>query len=102
LVCEGFVLPVQNPRDGPMSRPLLAQCQGASFFLIGAVMENEIILPAVWLAEAKSAYAQYVMEWRMEERAAAAAENREPEPVQPWREFLREYLYAELEQCTMT
>jgi hypothetical protein len=64
-------------------------------------MRDEIIFPAVWLAEAKSAYAQYVMEWKIEEKAAATEENREPEPVQQWRDFLREYLYAELEQCTM-
>ena len=65
-------------------------------------MENEIIFPTAWLEEAKSAYAQYVMEWRIEEKTAARVEGREPEPVQQWRDFLREYLYAELEQCTMT
>ena len=54
-------------------------------------------VPPKWQAEAIDAYEMYLVE-----RDADIEAGREPstDDVQPWTEFLAEYLYAELEHAS--
>jgi len=60
-------------------------------------MPDLIKIPPLWMAEAKTAYAQYKSEWEREEMERVLGTGDDPEPAQPWPDFFSEYLYAELE-----
>jgi hypothetical protein len=60
-------------------------------------MKKQITFPPSWLAEARAVYDQYVNEHWEEEREVMVGTGYEPEPPQPWDDFLIEYHYAELE-----
>ena len=59
--------------------------------------EKKVSFPPAWLAEARSAYDAYKVEWESEEIEEAIATGNDPEPPQCWEDFLIEYHYAELE-----
>lgn len=63
-------------------------------------MGNDLVkIPPEWMAEVKAAYEQYCIEWEEEEAVRVKGTGEQPEPVEPWNQFLREYLYAELQNC---
>jgi hypothetical protein len=60
-------------------------------------MTDLIKIPPLWMAEAKTAYEQYRLEWGREEAERVLGTGDSPEPAQDWPSFFQEYLYAELE-----
>jgi len=60
-------------------------------------MPDLIKIPPLWMAEARTAYAQYKEEWEREETERVLGTGDDPDPAQEWSSFFAEYLYAELE-----
>ena len=64
-------------------------------------MQGLTKIPPEWMAEAKEAYAVYKAEWEQEEIERVLGTGDSPEPAQEWPQFFADYLYAELENCTV-
>jgi len=64
-------------------------------------MQDLIKIPPEWMAEARGAYEVYRAEWEQEEIERVLGTGDDPEPAQEWPQFFAEYLYAELENCTV-
>ena len=62
----------------------------------------EIKIPQKWMAEAQTAYQNYVAEWEREEILRVTEDGGIIEAAQPWAEFFSDYLYAELENAAWT
>jgi hypothetical protein len=65
-------------------------------------MDGLIKIPPLWIAEAKEAYRDYKAVWEEEELERVFGTGDDPEPAQDWPSFFREYLYAELENATVS
>lgn len=100
IYLRGFVSPIQTPVSIAGVVPLWAVRSGG-FSFRSSQMSNDVVvrIPPEWMAEVKEAYRQYCDEWQREEMERTLGTGDTPEPVQPWVDFFREYLFAELQNC---
>jgi len=100
IYLRGFVLPIQAPVSIAGVVPLWTGRSGGFSFRRGQMPKDDVVrIPPEWMAEVREAYRQYCDEWQREETERTLGTGDTPEPPQPWVDFFREYLFAELQNC---